>query len=130
MSPAVPYNTDKVNKYEVRMIGKNHLAVVEPIDICEQFPCPPSPYRYPEKYLPGPGLPLIKNNVNCCLCEKTDDYAVSTFECKKCVLANRPATIHKGGNMGCTLHTRSSKCLSPVPTESPKHHDGTPMFYH
>ena len=62
MSPAVPYNTDKVNKYEVRMIGKNHLAVVEPIDICEEFPCPPSPYRYPEKYLPGPGLPLIKNN--------------------------------------------------------------------
>ena len=120
----------KLCKYEVRMIGKNHLAVVEPIDICEQFPCPPSPYRYPEKYLPGPGLPLIKNNVNCCLCEKTDDYAVSTFECKKCVLANRPATIHKGGNKGCTLHTRSSKCLSPVPTESPKHHDGTPMFYH
>ncbi len=62
MSPAVRYNTDKVNKYEVRMIGKNHLAVVEPIDICEEFPCPPSPYRYPEKYLPGPGLPLIKNN--------------------------------------------------------------------
>ena len=41
---------------------KKPLPVVEPLDVCEQFPCPPSPYRYPEKYLPGPALPLIKNN--------------------------------------------------------------------
>lgn len=68
-------------------------------------------------------------SANCCLCEGTDEYSVSTFECKKCLKANKPATIHKGGTKGCTLHTRSSKC-TPVPPESPKHNDGTPMFYH